>query len=313
MTAPDQILDILRKAYQIEVDGYTFYSMTADRADKPAVQELFGKLAQDEVQHQAFLRSVLKNYHDKGVEAFSMGIVLPDLRAFSDKVFTDRFREQAEGAAFEMAALSVGMTLEKNAVAYFSGRRQDADRGRGAEVLPVPRRLGTAAPRRAAVAPRHDPRRFLGEGRLLAVLTRWRPAEPDVTYNFDPDQWHENERLRVEHAAAHRRADARRPPRRRSRNSSAATTRCWPGSTGRSAVSGRRSQRRGRPGRPDGGISGRRGGRTPRRQESPRRVDRGEREDRERHARPAARRPSATRAPPAQPTFPAPKTDRAMS
>ena len=121
MTGPDQIIDILRKAYQIEVDGYTFYSMTADRADKPAVQELFGKLAQDEEQHQAFLRSVMRNYHDKGIEAFSMGIILPDLRAFSDKVFTSRFREQAEGAAFEMAALSVGMTLEKNAVAYFSG------------------------------------------------------------------------------------------------------------------------------------------------------------------------------------------------
>jgi rubrerythrin len=126
MSAPDQILDILRKAYQIEVDGYTFYSMTADRADKPAVQELFGKLAQDEVQHQAFLRSVLKNYHDKGIEAFSLGIVLPDFRVFSEKVFTDRFREQAEGAAFEMAALSVGMTLEKNAVAYFSGAVRNA-------------------------------------------------------------------------------------------------------------------------------------------------------------------------------------------
>jgi rubrerythrin len=121
MTGSDQIIDILRKAYQVEVDGYTFYSMTADRADKPAVQELFGQLAQDEVQHQAFLRSVLKNYHDKGIEAFSLGIVLPDLRTFSAKVFTDRFREQAEGAAFEMAALSVGMTLEKNAIACFSG------------------------------------------------------------------------------------------------------------------------------------------------------------------------------------------------
>ena len=121
MTVPGQIIDILRKAYQIEVDGYTFYSMTADCADKPAVQELFGRLAQDEVQHQAFLRSVMTNYHNKGVEAFSVGIVLPDLRKFSDKVFTERFREQADGAAFEMAALSVGMTLEKNAVAYFSG------------------------------------------------------------------------------------------------------------------------------------------------------------------------------------------------
>jgi rubrerythrin len=126
MTASEVVIDILRKAYQIEVDGYTVYSMTAERAEKPAVQELFARLAQDEVQHQAFLRSVLKNYHDKGVDAFAMNVVPPDLRAFSDKVFTARFREQAEGAAFEMGALSVGMTLEKNAVEYFSGAARSA-------------------------------------------------------------------------------------------------------------------------------------------------------------------------------------------
>ena len=59
MTAEEQVLDILRKAYQIEVDGYTFYSMTAEQAIKPAVEELFARLAQDELQHQAFLRDVL--------------------------------------------------------------------------------------------------------------------------------------------------------------------------------------------------------------------------------------------------------------
>jgi len=126
MTARDQIVDILRKAYQIEVDGSTFYSMTAEKAAKPAVQELFGKLAQDEVQHQAFLRSVLKNYDEQGIGAFGVAITIPDLRAFSDRIFTQRFREQAQGAAFEMAALSVGMTLEKNAVAHFSTAARDA-------------------------------------------------------------------------------------------------------------------------------------------------------------------------------------------
>ena len=63
----DAILEIVGKAYQIETDGYTFYSMTAERATKPAVQELFAKLASDEVQHQAFLKSVAKNYDEKGV------------------------------------------------------------------------------------------------------------------------------------------------------------------------------------------------------------------------------------------------------
>lgn len=122
----DEVLDILRKAYQIEVDGYTFYSMTADRADKPAVQELFGKLATDEMQHQAFLRQVANHYDAEGVAAFNQVGKAPELKAFAERVFTERFREQAEGAAFEMAAVSVGMTLEKNAVAYFSNAASSA-------------------------------------------------------------------------------------------------------------------------------------------------------------------------------------------
>ena len=126
MDTREAILQILSRAYQIEVDGYTFYSMTAERAQQPAVQELFGKLAQDEVQHQAFLRQVANHYDAEGVAAFNQVGKAPELKAFADKVFGDRFREQAEGAAFEMAALSVGMTLEKNAVAYFSGAATSA-------------------------------------------------------------------------------------------------------------------------------------------------------------------------------------------
>ena len=121
MSSREAVLDILRKAYQIEVDGYTFYSMTAERATKPAVQELFAKLAADEVQHQAFLRSIVGNYDAKGAEAFRLNLHAPSLRAFSDAVFTAKFREQAAGAEFEMGALSVGMTLEVNAIRYFTG------------------------------------------------------------------------------------------------------------------------------------------------------------------------------------------------
>ncbi len=120
MSDREQILDILRAAYQIEVDGYTFYAMTAERADKPAVQELFAKLAEDEVQHQAFLRSIAENYDAKGVEAFKMKVRTPELRAITQAMFSARFREQAAGAEFEMGVLSVGMTLESNAITYFS-------------------------------------------------------------------------------------------------------------------------------------------------------------------------------------------------
>ena len=125
MSNRDAILDVVRKAFQIELDGYTFYSMTAERAQKPAVQELFEKLASDEVQHQAFLKNVATKYDKEGLAAFQKGKA-SDWSAIADKVFTGRFREQAGGAQFELAVLSIGMTLEQNAISYFSGAAQNS-------------------------------------------------------------------------------------------------------------------------------------------------------------------------------------------
>ncbi len=121
----DDIHEILRKAYQIEVDGYTFYSMAADRASKPAVQELFDKLARDEVQHKAYLQSVIGSYEEKGLAAFSVPHRDPDLKAFTGTIFTEEFKKQAHGADFELGVLSIGMTLETNAIQYFSGAAQN--------------------------------------------------------------------------------------------------------------------------------------------------------------------------------------------
>lgn len=126
MDARAEILDILKKAFQIEVDGYTFYSMTAERATKPAVQELFAKLARDEVEHQRYLKGVMKNFDAEGLAAFVMQRRAPELKAFSDAVFSDKFRQQAAGAVFEVGVLSVGMTLENNAVTFFTRAAEGA-------------------------------------------------------------------------------------------------------------------------------------------------------------------------------------------
>lgn len=126
MQMPEQVLDILKKAYQIEVDGYTFYSMTAEKASKPAVKELFEKLAHDEIQHQAYLKEVLRNYGTMGTAAFQTKQAAQDLSEYSQKLFTDQFRQQAHGATFEMGVLSVGMTLENNAIRLFSSAAQGA-------------------------------------------------------------------------------------------------------------------------------------------------------------------------------------------
>jgi rubrerythrin len=124
--ANETMRQILRQAYQIEVDGYTFYSMAADKADKPAVQELFDKLAKDEVEHQVYLKGVARSFDSEGVAAFRISRREPDLKAVSDAVFSDRFKEQARGAAFEMGVLSIGMQLETRAIAYFTHAATDA-------------------------------------------------------------------------------------------------------------------------------------------------------------------------------------------
>lgn len=116
----EQILEILRKAYQIEVDGYTFYSMTAAQAKKPAVKELFERLAHDEVLHQNFLTGVGTRYGTDGTAAFAVTKPAVTMGGLTDHVFTARFQEQAKGAAFEMGVLSVGLTLETNAMAHFN-------------------------------------------------------------------------------------------------------------------------------------------------------------------------------------------------
>lgn len=125
-TAKDEIREVLRRAYQIEVDGYTFYSMAADKADKPAIAEIFEKLADDEVQHKYYLKEVIGKYEADGVQAFNVARRDPELKAFTSTIFSSDFKKQAEGTDFEMGVLSVGMTLEARAIKYFAGAARQA-------------------------------------------------------------------------------------------------------------------------------------------------------------------------------------------
>jgi rubrerythrin len=122
------ILDILRRAYQVEVDGQTFYSMTAERAaGKPAVQRLFVRLAEDERQHQEYLHQAAEHYHAEGRAAFDIPGPVPDRSEFTSAVFTDEVRREAQGAEFEAAVLSVGMSIETNAIAVYTDAAKSAD------------------------------------------------------------------------------------------------------------------------------------------------------------------------------------------
>ena len=126
MDTSNAVLEILRKAYQIEVDGYTFYSMAADRAAPQGVRDLFAQLAGDERQHQAYLREIGEHFAVKGTAAFQVAPQSPSMSRFLEQVFTQDLKRQAAATTVETGALSVGITLEANAIAYFTTAAQSA-------------------------------------------------------------------------------------------------------------------------------------------------------------------------------------------
>lgn len=123
---PTAILDILRQAYAIEVDGHTFYSMTADRATKPTIKRLFVRLAEDERQHQQYLREVAEHYPEREQAAFDITTKEPAFEAFADKVFTEQLRQEADGAEFEAGVISVAMMIEANSIACYTAAARSA-------------------------------------------------------------------------------------------------------------------------------------------------------------------------------------------
>lgn len=128
MTARDLLLDTLRKAFQIEVDGYAFYSMAAEKARTAPVRALLARLAGDEKQHQAYLRDVIRFYDAKGTSAFAVPLRTPEMLALAHQVLPDRLAVQAGEAEFEGAVLSIGIQLETNAIACYSAAA-DANEG----------------------------------------------------------------------------------------------------------------------------------------------------------------------------------------
>ena len=122
----DAISDVLKKAFQVEVDGFTFYSMALEAATNPAVRKLFERLARDETEHKAYIMAVMKRYEEHGASSFQFDPRDPDLGEFSSEIFTDSFKEQAQGEVSGLGALSIGLQLESNAVTFFDTAAREA-------------------------------------------------------------------------------------------------------------------------------------------------------------------------------------------
>ena len=118
---------LLEQALQTERDGFALYSMAAERAEDPGAREMFRRLAEDEKHHHETLQKQYMALH--GGEGWRADVPLetPGDELTPSEVFSPSFRERIQGKHVEASALSIGLLLERNAIAFYSKLSEEAE------------------------------------------------------------------------------------------------------------------------------------------------------------------------------------------
>ncbi|MBN2563596.1 MAG: ferritin family protein [Phycisphaerae bacterium] len=124
---PTRLAGGLLKAIKAERDGHSFYSMAANASADPKAKEVFAQLAAEESDHMRFLtqhyESVLKT--GKPDQAAKLG-PRTDLSGLSP-IFSDGIKARIKDAHYEMSALSIGLQLEADAMAFYQAEAEAAN------------------------------------------------------------------------------------------------------------------------------------------------------------------------------------------
>lgn len=123
----ERLQHILEKALQAERDGFALYSMAAERAEDPGAREMFERLAQDEQHHHEALQKQYVSLHGGNGWRVDVPMEMPGDDLDLGAVFSEGFRERIEGKHVEASALSIGLLLERNAIAFYSKLAEEAE------------------------------------------------------------------------------------------------------------------------------------------------------------------------------------------
>jgi len=127
MSVNPKLLEALEQAIQAEIEGYHFYTMVAAATKDPKGKEMFEALAQDEVRHTEFLRAQHHALEATGrVDTLISIVGEPGFEA-GTPFFSDKFKQRASKAHFEMTALSVGAQLEADAMKFYREQAEITD------------------------------------------------------------------------------------------------------------------------------------------------------------------------------------------
>ena len=118
--------EVLKNALLLERRGHAFYAKVAEQAEDPAVREFFQLMADEENRHIQILSDQFKIFQSQN----KFGPVDYGNQEGSElpaKVLTDDVKQAISAAAFEAAAISAAMSMEKNAIRLYADRANTAE------------------------------------------------------------------------------------------------------------------------------------------------------------------------------------------
>ncbi|MFQ6003433.1 MAG: ferritin family protein [Candidatus Zixiibacteriota bacterium] len=129
MEKTDQLLDVVKNAIRVENDGYQFYRVAEEKTKDPKGKEVFSSLAKDETNHMQILKSLYQSIKEKGKYKFDE---IKDMKHILETtaespIFSKEFKQRMEQSQFEMAALSIGILLEKNSIEFYKKSAQQSE------------------------------------------------------------------------------------------------------------------------------------------------------------------------------------------
>lgn len=128
--------EVIRAAKEVEKNGHRFYSSMVERTGNALIKELFGWLAQDEVEHLRRLKKLEEKFDDDLMWADDE--FLPYLNRFKDsEIFptAERLEQVLAEQGADLKVLDLAIEAEENFAAYFRKAEENARTDDGKEAF----------------------------------------------------------------------------------------------------------------------------------------------------------------------------------
>jgi rubrerythrin len=118
-TSQDKILEILRKAIEVEKNGLKTYLQFARETKDLSGKDMFILLANDEFDHMNLLEDMVKEYLHMEDVALPETVDLSEIEKIVPKIRKKDLATVGKAGADELVALKMARDMEKNAIAYY--------------------------------------------------------------------------------------------------------------------------------------------------------------------------------------------------